>query len=394
MDALNWLLTNPPEITQQTWHAQGELTVNKHTKLYTANSIVRVITSDMSKPLSDHFIFITETYSVDNIVHFEIDWDEMSVDDINGKYVAVQGIAVPYFAVLPGRWDASLVYDNDFIPYQNGMLSLDDGGIQIPDIELEAICVEIGLPFLSFSDLEYSKREIKRTCIRMGMQWYFSYRPIIREETAGNYAIGSDFHIPFPPTAFQCVPFYTVPGGYGNSGMGSPFAFYNEQMLFAGGGIGGGLGGGRFGRPIRYNKPVPGYAGLDEMSSLLDALAARQGYLNFFRREKYKRVRLPDGSFECQGFSTIGGILNIRWFCYSNDWNDIPMDEVITLARPMCQYHILNQFGMLRSLVKQDLAGQLDPTVLTNKAEKIKEGIDKLTGGTLSLIHSVMRGGG
>jgi hypothetical protein len=397
VDVCDYLLKASPEEVQQTWHALGEFNVSNDTKLYTKGAVVRVKTGKHGvTDLEDRFIYVLEEYRVNNKTLFCIDWEDMNADDIDGIFVAIQGIRLSYFAVLPGKWSASIHYDPAFLPYSN--IKEDDvypDGIDIPDIELETLCTEIGFPFLHFQDIEYSKRQIIQYMVRPALQRYYTYRPIIEEEAFGNVNIGTQFKIPLPKWAYRAIPFYTTPGGYSNMGSGSPFAFYNEQAIF-GGGISGGLGGGRFGKPLRYNKPVPGYAGIDENNSFLSTLAARQGYLNFFRREKYKLTTDRDSGIQyITGFTTIGGILNVKWLMIDPVWTHIPMDELVQFVRPMCKSEILKNFGMLRSLVKQDIAGQLDPQVLKEMRTEIEEDLKpmlKSIGLTGSL--AIMRGGG
>jgi hypothetical protein len=153
--------------------------------------------------------------------------------------------------------------------------------------------------------------------------------------------------------------------------------------------------GGRFGRGVHYHgKQVPGYVGLDWRNTMIDAMGANQAFLNFFRREKYSRKKI-DGKLFCYGFSSIGGNLNFKWLCASNDWDDIKFEDLENLARPMARVEVLNNIGMIRSLVKQDIAGKLDETVLTTKADKLDEQIRKITDSIgMTGIYSIGRGSG
>jgi uroporphyrinogen-III decarboxylase len=64
-----------------------------------------------------------------------------------------------------------------------------------------------------------------------------------------------------------------------------------------------------------------------------------------------------------------------------------------TVARPMCKIEVLKSVGMLRSLVKTDIAGQLDPTVLTNQAQKYEEEIKPILNSVAtSSTLAIMRG--
>jgi len=399
-DAHTYLMQCDENELFQTWWSMGQVTVNKDTKFYAKDSVVRVDASDgdwLSKsPLHNNFIYVAHNYVVDNVSRFPIDWSIMQIDDITGQYTAIEGIMVPFFVVLPAKWRANFMPDKNFIPFNNHQITIDNGCINIDDDELETILTAIGFPFVTFADNELAKNEIIKYCIKPAMQRYFTFRPIIEEQSGIQVSRGAEFMVPYPIDAYACVPYYTVPGsgaGFGGN-SGSPFAFYNEQMMM-GGMHAGGIGGGRFGRGVRYRgKQVPGFVGLEWRNTVVDALAANQGFLNFFRREKCSRKKI-DGKLYAYGFSTIGGNLNFKWLKASRNWDDIKFEDLETIARPMARVEVLNNFAMIRSLVKQDIAGQLDPTVLQNRADKLEEqvqGIIKSIGITGQL--AIMRGGG
>jgi hypothetical protein len=360
----------------------GEIVVTNSTKFYAEHSIVKVDCSNgtgrSKSPLHNRFIYVATSYMVNNRDKFDIQWDSLNVDDVDGLHVAVEGIMLAYFAVLPGKYDGTLIYNNDFIPFDNDLITVDNGDVQIADDELNTILTTIGFPFVNFTDIELAKNEIIKYCVKPALQRYYTFRPIVEEQAGWQVAKGNEFMVPFPKDAYACVPYYTVPGGAsGGSNGQSPFAFYNEQMLY--GGLGGMGYGGRFGRGVHYHgKQVPGFVGLDWRNGMLNTMAANQGFLNFFRREKYSRKKI-DGKLYAYGFSTIGGNLNFKWLKASNDWDDVKFEDLEILARPMARVEVLYNIGMLRSLVKQDIAGKLDESVLMTRADKIDEQIRKIT---------------
>lgn len=401
MDEFSYLQSVDEETILNTWYSLGQMVVNSKTKVYTKGSVVRVDASDgdgLSKsPLHNKIIYVLESYRVDNNRLYCIDWENVTIDDVTGLHAAFQGIQLPYFGVLNAKWNSGFMPDQDFIPYQadesQSDLSFDTAGISISDLELETILTEIGFPFVSFTDIELAKSEIIKYHIRPAMQKYYTFRPIVEEQPGWQVAQGNEFLVEFPDYAFGCIPYYTTPGGGGLGGRsGSPFAFYNEQMLS---GQTMGAYGGRFGRGIRYRgKAVPGYVGLDDRTTVLDNLAVQQGFLNFFRREKYSKKRI-DGKLYAYGFTTIGGNLNFKWLKWSPNWDDIPFSDLEVLARPLAKINVLTNFGMLRSLVKTDIAGQLDPTVLTNMAKDLKTEVQPILNSIgLTGMHALVRGGG
>ena len=180
------------------------------------------------------------------------------------------------------------------------------------------------------------------------------------------------------------------------SGVGisprSPFAFFGERNMAMGQM---GTVSNRYGSGLRYrNKMVPGYVGMDGQINMLDGLLAQQGMLNVFRREHYSKVKI-DGKLYAKGFSTIGGNLNLKWLCWSKNWDDIDVDDLETIARPMARSEVLRDFGILRGLVKADIAGSLDPSALKELRSEIETDLkDIIKSIWLTGRLAVMRGGG
>ena len=400
VDEFGYLQSVDQDTILNTWYSLGQMTVNSKTKVYTKGSVVRIDASDgdglSAAPLHNKIVYVLESYKVDNNKLYCIDWENVTIDDVTGLHAAFQGIQLPYFGVLNAKWNAGFMPDQNFLPYQSSAteeVTWDNGGISISDIELETILTEVGFPFVTFADLEFAKSEIIKYFIRPALQRYYTFRPIIDEQPGWQVSVGNEFLVEFPDNAFGCIPYYTVPGGGGfGAKSGSPFAFYNEQMLT---GTTYGAVGSRFGRGVTYRgKAVPGYVGLDNRTSMLDNLAVQQGFLNHFRREKYSKKRI-DGKLYAYGFTTIGGNLNFKWLKWSPNWDDIPFSDLEVLARPMAKINVLNNFGVLRSLVKSDIAGQLDATVLTNRAEKLENELKPIISSIgLTGMHALIRGGG
>jgi hypothetical protein len=400
MDEFSYLSKCDEEEILNSWWATGGLVATKNTKIYPAGTIFRVDASDgdgISKaPLHNALLYVQQTYRVNGQTQFPIDWEIMNSDDITKQNVALEGIQLPFFKILPAKYSMLFTPDNDFLPYQNKEVTYDNGGVNITDIELETILTPIGFPFVNFDDVEYYKDQICKYMIRPALQRYFSYRPIIERQEGVSTSQGAKFMVEFPKDAYACIPYYTVPGGSGMGGgaSGSPFAFYNEQMMY--GGMGGMGFGGRFGRGVHYvGKQVPGFVGLESRNARIDAMTANQAFLNFFRREKYDRIRDENGKYWATGFSTVGGNLNFIWLKATMNWNDVKWEDVENIARPIARIEVLRNFGMLRSLIKQDIPGQLDATVLMTQADKIEERVDKILNsiGTVG-IYGIERGGG
>lgn len=403
MDEFSYLLNCSEDDILNTWVSLGSITVNKKTKVYTRGSVVRIDASDGDglslSPLHNKIVYILEDYKVDNQTKGLVNWEELSIDDVNGIHAAVQGIQLPYFGILPAKWNGSFIPNDDFLPYsdnENPSSNAAIGGINISDVELETILTVIGFPFVVFDDIEYSKEQIIKYMVRPAMQRYFTFRPIIKEEPYGNIGANGQFCVEFPDGAYGCVPLICAGGAGASAGQGgSVFAMYGEQQMFGGGN--GGVGS-RYGRGLRYpGKRVPGYAGVGEndwRSAYVDNLMANQAYQNVFRREKYRKVKI-NGKYYATGFSTTGGLLNFKWLYQSTNWDDVEFTDLEPIARPMVRSEVLRNFHILRSLVKTDIAGQLDPAVFKELRTEIEESLKPIVNsigitGTLA----IGRGGG
>jgi hypothetical protein len=374
-----------------TWTSMGGVVVNKRTAIYNKDSLVRI---SCKGPLNDRLVYMLETYQVDRKSRGFIDWDLVTADNLDGMYAAQDGVTLPYFMTLKTKWMSDYHEVADFIPFENDTTVVNNGNVIIDDDELEIILADIGFPFVSFSDVEYSKAEIERVCIKPAMQRFFTFFPIIDEQNEFTMGVGKgqSFLVEFPKDAYACIPYYAVPGGMTASPVnGNPFTYYNEQLM--NGTMGFGNGG--MGKGVRYTgKMNPGFTGMEQRSAWMDKLAVQQGYLNYFRREKYSRKKI-DGKLYAYGFSTIGGTLNFKWLKASSDWGEIPFELLEPVARPMAKSAVLQQFGMLRQLVKSDIAGQLDATVLTNQRKEYEEAIKPIINSVgVSSSLSLLRGGG
>ena len=88
--------TNPAEI-RDTWAALGSLVVTDATKLYIRDSIFKVDCG--SGELNGAIVYCIAPYTVtsdDTIV----DWENLTIQGVEGKVSAYQGVTTPYFRVL------------------------------------------------------------------------------------------------------------------------------------------------------------------------------------------------------------------------------------------------------------------------------------------------------
>jgi hypothetical protein len=336
----------------------------------------------------------------------EIDWSSIKIDDIGRLMTVIAGVQMKHFEVLLTytqlqKVDAPVIGINVNPDYKDRDNSFrlpaeTDAKIRIPDDELSVIMLETGVPFLDIRELEYGKREIIDLCIYPAVQEYFKYFPIIKEDVYGSVGQGSDFKIRFPEMAYHAVPYYTMgssPNGGGIGAGGTAFAFMSEQFMS---GSSYGQSGGRFGRGIAYyGKPVPGWTGMqnDTRIARLRQMEAAQGFTNYFRRERYKKIKEVDGNYYATGFSTVGGVLNVKWLCWSRDWDDIEFNR-LQEVRDICTARILQSLGMLRNLISVEVA-KIDFTSYTSRAKELRDPVIEFWKGSAgNMALAVERGGG
>ena len=71
------------------------------------------------------------------------------------------------------------------------------------------------------------------------------------------------------------------------------------------------------------------------------------------------------------------------------------MDDLEPIARPMARSEVLKNFTILRSLVKTDIAGQLDPLILKEMRTEIETDLKPIINSIgLTGQLAITRGGG
>lgn len=371
---------------RDTWVLTGTTIVSKQTRRYIKDSIFQVSCTP-GTPLNGAILYCKADYSVGDLWPL-IDWDSYSIQDISGLIGSYQGVETPFFQVLLTKDQLDEVEDipvNEMLELYSG--SQECGGVVIDDEQLCIILGELGVPFLRVDELELTGNAIRQYCIKPAMDYYFGYFPIIKEESVGNISAGGSFKKEFPEGAFACVPYYVLGAAGSNAGYGAgAFSLYREQMIY------GGASGSSFGSGVSYRKSVPGFVGLHNRDAAMQALAAQQGYLNYFRREHVKTIK-ENGKKYATGYSTTGGAVCIKWLCASYNFDDIKF-SMRTDFRAICKAYVLRNIGMLRSMVKSDLPGNIDYSMYTSRADSLEQKVaEKWEKCATSLALSVMRGG-
>ena len=342
-------------------------------------------------PLIGALVYVLSDYSVAKNNGL-VNWDSLNYNDIDNSLVSmVGGVISPHFRILLTADEMKSVedipIDEDLIPFSNESKSI-TGDFNISDDELELILGELGVPFITVDELEYTRDILVKKCVVPAIKEYYTFFPIIKEEAFGNVGSNQEFKIEYPEGAYAAVAFFTQGTGASLESVG-PFGFYAQAALS-------GVGyNGKFGNGLRYNKQVPGFVGLDNNTSYLMNRAAQQGYINYHRREKilHRFVDEKTGKVYAKGFSTIGGMVNIKWLCWSNDWNDIRFID-ISDVRALATSYALRNIGMLRAQVKSDAPNNIDFSLFNTRSSELREHvIKKWEGSSTNLNLAPLRGG-
>lgn len=406
MDKLNYLLsirkTNPREI-YDTWVSFGEIKATNKTKFYAKDTIFQV--NEPDSPINNALIYCIYEYSSNPEQGFDtIDWTAATEETVEHVVTFYQGVNSPNFKVILSRdeyleLDKSEPTSDSFIPFSgnNQKSSL----LSISDEEYHIVMAELGIPFLREEELEYNKDIMIDICIKPAVDQFFAYYPIIIDEAVGAVGSNQEWKVEYHgfkdnPTAvaYKAIPYITLGGAAGgpSSSFGAgAFNYLRTEMMGTGAMGTGGYG---FGNGVTYRKPVPGFTGMsgyEAMSAALTGLAARQGYMNVFRRE-YERDIFIDGKRFAHGYSSLSGSLNIHWLCYDKIFEHIDYWQ-LPRVRKLCTAYALRNIGMLRSLIKPGDNNPIDYSLYTNRADALeKEVLDIWSKDPSALMLAIKRG--
>lgn len=379
---------------RDTWAALGSLSVTPKTKLYVKDTLFKVVLPPYSDPaitpsdLYGALVYCAVDYKVDNDSFPAIDWENVSITDVDGTCSISDGVTSPHFKVILKYSDVSPIVapvNEDYIPYPAAATI--DSEISISDSELEIILGETGVPFLRPSELEYTREAILNTCLKPALQEYYKFFPIIQHVELGMVGCNVRYEYELPPYCYAAVRVW-VSQTSGATGGEIGKGVYNFLMQTTGGGAAGS----GFGRGINYRgKLVPGYTGgMDANSAYLMQRAANQSMMNYAKREKFA-YEIHDKKRYLTGFSSVGGMVCAKLALWNPDWDYVQFDR-LNEVRQLCTSYILQNLGMLRALVKTDVPGSIDYTLYTNRATTLYDRITKFWATLPTGIAVVQRG--
>ncbi|MFA5385385.1 MAG: hypothetical protein WC364_12140 [Eubacteriales bacterium] len=251
-------------------------------------------------------------------------------------------------------------YDPDFIPFP------DQDPILIEENELTKILKDVGVPFITLEELEFTREDILENIVKPAMQEYFKWYPIVTIERQNLF--NNAINIPIPPWAFTAKRVYVNPGYPVNSNIANPTLRYFDEVLLAASSRG------AWANPSINYKKKQGYVGTGDYSTFILEKAARQGAVNYGTRQRLN-VNVHRGSIV--GYCNKTGTIEIEWAQWSNDWNDILFNRR-SEVRKLATAYALRAFGMLRSQQSSDSPGRLDYSKFLERADKLEEEVTAL----------------
>ncbi len=292
-------------------------------------------------------------------------------DETQGLFCFNENIITPHFRLLLTAQEllnvSAIETDYTFVPYSDTETS----DINIPQGELDIILTEVGVPFVLYEELEFSRSAILNNMIKPAMQEYFKYFPISKPKLYTNisYVGYNQFEIPLPENAYGALRAFVNQGSVGKGGAGSsPFFFYATEVAASG-----------FGSswsPNRNNSQnAPGYANLQGFSVMALDRAARQGMINYSTRIEF-HIELKGDKQVLIGYSNKIGPVEVHWAMGSNDWRAIKFDR-LSDVRKLATAKVLRALGMLRSQAKTDIPGNIDYAGFITRAKELEDEVKK-----------------
>jgi len=250
--------------------------------------------------------------------------------------------------------------------------------IDISDNELNKILIEVGVPFITLQELEYSRDDILNLMIKPAIDEYYKWFPIL---TVNQYpAYQAMIRVPIPPYAKVVQRAYINPGYPMTGNHLNPITRYFDEVVLSASSRG------SFASPsINYRNRQP-FADIQAYSTFLLEKSVRQGAINHGTR---KRIRVEMINGFVTGYSNIQGVLEIEWGSCSYNWEHIPYNRV-SEVRKLAKAYVLRALGGLRSQAKEDMPGLLNYETFMTRADKLEEEVMELWQGMTKVV--VIRG--
>jgi len=370
MTKLEALFSYTPAQRRDAWISLGSQQVDGYTKVFIKGTLFRLVETGPTITLNGCVFYVTE-----NFTDSTFEWEGYSLDDPATGSISKNSISHPYLKCVLTQAEFNAIttdFDPAFIPFQGA-----DQSVIIDDLDLENILFEVGVPFMEYEELEYTREEILRNAVWPAMKEYFKWFPIIELETHPMGA-GGKFEIDIPPYAYTAQRVYLIPGFGMDVYSRNPF-----YMSWAQGNSGFGFGTSPvIGSPMAH-RGRQRFVDIQGFSTYILERAARQGAVNYAKRT---RIRISIQKRKVIGFANQIGNLEIEWAVNSNDWNDIPYQRQ-SEVRDLAKAYILRGLAMLRKQTPKDVPGILNVDDFLSRAVELeKTTLDNLRSATKAVV--------
>lgn len=293
-----------------------------------------------------------------------IQWEEYTFNSVDQGYIqnSLNIVHPSIFCFLTAAQLSAIVepVNLSFIAFA----SLDP--VDIEDDDLNMICLEAGVPFITLEELEFKREDILNLMIKPALEEYYKWYPILVVEQFPAPKFNID--VPMPIWAKNVQRAYINPGYPITGNHQNPITRYFDEVVLAASSRG------TFSSPsINYRRRQP-FTDIQGYSTFLLEKAVRQGAVNHGSR---KRIRVELHNRRVTGYSNIQGILEIEWGTISYKWNDIPFNRVREV-RDLATAKLLRALGGLRSQINTDLPGTINYEAFMTRADKLEEQTIKL----------------
>lgn len=363
------------------WIMMGSNTISSATKVYNEGSLYKL---EAYSNYQDALIYCRKNCSGN------FDWRNVYlINEDTGELTFGNDVISAEFTLVMTPEQFNAVDDEDvdrfiqtgaFLPFSEEAA---EGEVHISE-EDYALCLKcLGYPFISESELEYTRSQITSLAIKPALQRYFKYFPKTIIKT---YPIvpGTQGDEVFPDGAYDIIHFSLQQAGQGMNGasIGNPLLYYWSETVPNAMSSG-------YGTYANSGKStLTNSSGLDVY---LNGRALRQALTNYGRRVHVRKERMEDGKYHALFTSTTAGTAEIHYAVQTLDFNDVELarrPEVLKL----CEAEIKLLFGNLRRQIKGDIPAMYDYSKWVEEADQTIKDVEENFQNIVK-YSSVIRGG-
>lgn len=342
---------------RDTWAAMGSLAVDNGTRSFLANQLY--VVAEPASPIAGSLLYCSEELLGTQL------WENAQLEDYTyGEITFNNNIVSPNFVLLLTAAEFAAItepVDETFVPYQDILDTL--GTVKIPDDELYIICTELGVPFIRFEELEYTRQEILDFMIKPAIQEYFKWFPKIDIQTYPINTAGAQEY-EFPTGAYDVVHIGVNQGVTQGSTSNILLRYFDEVVWNSQSPSMGNVGGAR--------SP---HTRMNDFGSMMMDRAVRQGMINYAARVHHDIISRNGKKF-VRAYSNKPGTMQIHFAMQTLDWNDTDFTRRPEL-RDLCKANVLRAFGNLRAQAKSDVPGAVDYKEWISESKTLKEAVLK-----------------